>query len=59
MSRTFVFNSALAPYIRRLVEEKESTGSEALRTKWILKEIDDFATSYGLEEPVITKDTHQ
>ena len=56
MSRTFVFNSALAPYIRRLVEEKESTGSEALRTKWILKEIDDFATSYGLEEPVITKE---
>lgn len=55
MSRTFVFNSALAPYIRRLVEEKESTGSEALRTKWILKEIDDFATSYGLDNLSLQK----
>ncbi len=56
MSKQFVFSSALSPYIQRLIESKEAAGFDALRTKWILKEIDEFATSYGLTDPAITKE---
>lgn len=34
---------------------KESAGYSSLRSKWILKEIDDFANAEGLSEPIITE----
>ena len=56
MSEMFKYKSILAPFMNRLVEIKTSAGVSALRMKWILKEIDDFAFAEGLENPHITSD---
>lgn len=56
MSNPFNYKSPLAIDIKRFLEIKESMGFNVLRTKWILKEIDDFANSYGIAEARITRD---
>lgn len=56
MAEQFNFCSVLAPYMKSLVALKESAGYSVLRSKWILKEIDDFANAEGLMEPIITGD---
>ena len=43
MAEQFNYSSVLAPYMKHLLEVKSSQGISAHRTKWILKEIDDFA----------------
>jgi len=43
MAEQFNYTSILAPYMRHLLEIKSSAGISAQRTKWILKEFDDFA----------------
>lgn len=55
MAEQFIYSSVLAPHMRHLIEIKSSAGLSALRTKWILKEIDDFANSEHLEDPYITE----
>lgn len=55
MPEQFKYSSVLAPYMRSLVSMKESAGYSFLRSKWILKEIDDFAKAEGLSEPIITE----
>jgi integrase len=55
MAEQFNYSSVLAPYMNSLVSTKESAGYSVLRTKWILKEIDDFANQEGLNEPIITE----
>lgn len=56
MAEQFNYNSVLAPYMKNLISKKESAGYSCLRTKWILKEIDDFTNKECLSEPVITED---
>ena len=56
MSEMFNYRSVLAPYMRSLLEVKSSAGISAQRTKWILKEFDDFALSKNLSDPHITPD---
>lgn len=51
----FEYKSVLASQIRLFLKMKESAGISALRTKWILKEIDDFVTRENLTEPTITR----
>lgn len=53
MAEQFNYSSVLAPYMRQLLTIKESAGLSALRIKWILKEIDDFANHECLEDPHI------
>ena len=48
MAEQFNYSCVLAPYIRHLLEIKSSIGISAHRTKWILKEFDDFANSEKL-----------
>lgn len=55
MAEQFLYSSVLAPYINSLVDIKVSAGYSTLRSKWILKEIDDFANKEGLREPVVTE----
>lgn len=55
MSEQFKYSSVLAPHMNHLLEIKESAGISALRMKWILKEIDDFANASHLEDPHITE----
>lgn len=54
MSEQFNYSSVLAPYMRHLLEIKESAGISAQRMKWILKEFDDFANREQLHDPHIT-----
>lgn len=56
MSEQFKYRSILAEHMKRYVELKESAGYNMLRTKWILKEFDDFAASVRLNEQRITKE---
>lgn len=56
MSEQFNYASVLAPYMKSLLGFKESAGISALRMKWILKEIDDFAVGSKLKDPHITED---
>ena len=56
MAEQFNYSSILAPYMGQLLDIKESAGYSALRTKWILKEIDDFANYMELSDPHITED---
>ena len=56
MAEQFNYSSVLAPYMRRLLEVKASAGISAHRTKWILKEFDDFASREGLKDAHITED---
>lgn len=56
MSEMFSYRSVLAPYMRSLLEVKASAGISAHRTKWILKEFDDFAMSEGLADPHVSSD---
>lgn len=55
MAEQFNYSSVLAPYMKYLISMKESAGYSVLRSKWILKEIDDFANAEGLSEPIITE----
>lgn len=55
MAEQFYYSSVLAPYMNHLLEVKISAGISALRTKWILKEIDDFANEENLNDPHITE----
>jgi hypothetical protein len=53
MSEQFIYKSVLAPYMNQLLQIKAAAGISALRTKWILKEIDDFASLEELNDPHI------
>lgn len=55
MAEQFNYSSVLAPYMKNFISMKESAGCSSLRSKWILKEIDDFANAEGLSEPIITE----
>lgn len=55
MAEQFYYSSVLAPYMNHLLEVKISAGISALRTKWILKEIDGFANEENLNDPHITE----
>ena len=54
MSERFLYKSSLARFMREFVDLKEAAGIVALRTKWILLEIDKYYVSEGIEEPVVT-----
>ena len=56
MAEQFNYSSVLAPHMRHLLDIKASAGISALRTKWILKEIDDFALEEHLADPHITEE---
>ncbi|MDR0745798.1 MAG: hypothetical protein LBF17_04800 [Mediterranea sp.] len=56
MSELFNYNSILAPYMRLLLERNSSAGISAQRTKWVLKEFDDFANACKLNDPHITEE---
>ena len=49
MAEQFKYSSVLAPYMNHLLDIKISAGISALRTRWILKEIDDFANAECLK----------
>lgn len=53
MAEQFKYSSVLAPYMNHLLDIKISAGISALRTRWILKEIDDFANAECLKDPHI------
>lgn len=53
MAEQFKYSSVLAPYMNHLLDIKMSAGISALRTRWILKEIDDFANAECLKDPHI------
>ena len=55
MAEQFIYSSVLAPHMRHLLDIKASAGLSVLRTKWILKEIDDFANAEHLEDSHITE----
>ena len=55
MAEQFIYSSVLAPHMRHLLDIKASAGLSVLRTKWILKEIDDFANAEHLEDAHITE----
>lgn len=55
MAEQFNYSSVLAPYMKHLLKVKSSAGVSAHRTKWILKEFDDFANSEQLTNPHITE----
>lgn len=55
MSNPFNYSSVLAEEIKRFIEMKESAGLSVLRTKWILKEFDDFALKWHLDKPCISR----
>jgi integrase len=55
MSEQFNYTSVLTPYMNHLLEMKASAGISAQRTKWILKEFDDFASIQSLDDPHITE----
>ena len=55
MAEQFNYSSVLAPYMKRLLDVKASAGISAHRTKWILKEFDDFANREKLEDARITE----
>lgn len=46
MSEQFNYSSVLAPWMNHLIGLKASAGISAQRTKWILKEFDDFANPH-------------
>lgn len=56
MAEQFHYSSVLAPYMRHLLDVKASSGISAHRTKWILKEFDDFANSEKLSDTHITEE---
>ena len=56
MAEQFHYSSVLAPYMKHLLDTKTSAGISAHRTKWILKEFDDFANREGMEDARITED---
>ena len=45
MSERFLYKSSLARFMREFVDLKEAAGIVALRTKWILLEIDKYYVS--------------
>lgn len=55
MAEQFIYSSVLAPHMRHLLDIKTSAGLSVLRTKWILKEIDDFANAEHLTDPHISE----
>ena len=55
MAELFKYSSILAPYMNNLLEIKISAGFNTLRTKWILKEFDDFANATHLNDPHLTE----
>lgn len=55
MSKVFIYNSVLAPYIHELLQVKESCGHHLLRYQYILKEIDNLYIEKGIDNPCITK----
>ncbi len=56
MSERFNYGSVLAGHMNRFLETKVAAGCDAMNTKWILKEFDDYAMGIGLEEPRITRE---
>lgn len=54
MSEPFLYKSSLARFMRAFIDLKKSAGIVALRTKWILLEIDKYYLSEGIKEPVVT-----
>lgn len=54
MSEKFNYKSPLAPYMKEFVGLKTSSGVSALRTKWILLEIDKFYMDNGITVPTVT-----
>lgn len=59
MAEQFKYTSVLASHMNHLLKIKASAGISALRTKWILKEIDDFANASRLDSPHITESFFQ
>lgn len=55
MAELFNYSSVLALYMRHLFELKASAGISAHRTKWIMKEFDDFANRESLGDARITE----
>lgn len=56
MAEQFNYSSVLAPYMKTLLDIKTSSGMNSLRTKWILKEFDDFANASNLTDPHIREE---
>lgn len=56
MSERFEYKSALASYMNGFVELKEASGTNNLRTKWILLEIDKFYMGNNITVPTITSE---
>lgn len=54
MSERFIYKSPLARFMKEFVDLKEAAGIVALRTKWVLLEIDKFYVSEGITEPAVT-----
>lgn len=56
LRRDMVYRSVLGPYFKRYLEMKASIGRTSLQPYYILREFDDFAVEYGLQDPHITED---
>ena len=52
----FDYASIFAPYMHNFIQMKNACGYDALRTKWILLELDVFFVSEGVKELHIQKD---
>lgn len=56
MTSPFTYSGPLAQYMKSYVRMKEACGLTIISTKWTFKEFDDFTITYGLTEPIITKE---
>lgn len=59
MNKHFEYKSVLALYINSFILNKEASGCNFLRGKWILSEIDRFFQENNILEPVITRELVQ
>jgi len=56
MAEMFNYTSVLSPYIKGVLQKKDSAGFSSLRLRWIFKEFDDYANKSGLESPSLSSD---
>lgn len=56
LRRDMDYRSVLGPYFRRYLDMKASIGRTSLQPYYILREFDDFAVEYGLQDPHITEE---
>ena len=56
MSNPFDYHGVLAPFMKGFLRMKEACGQRVISTKWAFKEFDEFTVSYGLSEPIITRE---